>query len=237
MSFAELGLSTPLLRAVSERHYLTPTPVQALAIPAVLQGRDVWACAQTGSGKTAAFALPLLQALAAHPPQTPRPVRVLILVPTRELAAQIAEAIQRYAAHLPTAVKVVTALGGVSINPQMMALRGGAEPGGADFQAPVCRHDVHVTRRSDCLAACLRDDGKRQRGAGCLLIKGGLHPGLHLRGIGYLRRDPAPQFRVEADASQSGNMRQGKRFEPHNAALKRHGFYFHEFGSGTLNRV
>lgn len=127
MSFAELGLSTPLLRAVSERHYLTPTPVQALAIPAVLQGRDVWACAQTGSGKTAAFALPLLQALAAHPPQTPRPVRVLILVPTRELAAQIAEAIQRYAAHLPTTVKVVTALGGVSINPQMMALRGGAE--------------------------------------------------------------------------------------------------------------
>ncbi len=127
MPFDQLGLSTPLLRIVGELDYANPTPVQQAAIPAILQGRDVRACAQTGSGKTAAFALPLLQRLAAGQHRTPRPLRVLVLVPTRELAAQIGEAMRTYATHLQPPPKTVTVFGGVSINPQMMALRGGAD--------------------------------------------------------------------------------------------------------------
>ena len=127
MSFEQLGLSAALLRSVSELNYRAPTPVQQAAIGAILQGRDVRACAQTGSGKTAAFALPLLQRLAAQQPHTPRPLRALVLVPTRELAAQIGEALRSYATHLQPPLKTVTVFGGVSINPQMMALRGGAD--------------------------------------------------------------------------------------------------------------
>jgi ATP-dependent RNA helicase RhlE len=127
MPFAALGLSPALQKAVAERDYLSPTPVQTAAIPAVLHGRDVWATAQTGSGKTAAFALPILQLLVNAPRETPRRIRALILAPTRELAAQIGESFQRYGRHLPDPVKVVTVFGGVSINPQMMALRGGAD--------------------------------------------------------------------------------------------------------------
>ena len=127
MSFAGLGLAAPLIRAIAERNYAAPTPIQTAAIPAVLDGRDVLACAQTGSGKTAAFALPLLQRLAGGSAQAPRPLRALILVPSRELAAQVGEAVRVYARHLPTPVKAVTVFGGVSINPQMMALRGGAD--------------------------------------------------------------------------------------------------------------
>ena len=125
--FAELGLAAPLLRAVEEKSYAAPTAIQTAVIPAVLAGRDVWACAHTGSGKTAAFALPLLQMRAQDARQSPRPIRTLILVPTRELAAQVGESIESYARHLPESIKVVTAFGGVSINPQMMALRGGAD--------------------------------------------------------------------------------------------------------------
>jgi ATP-dependent RNA helicase RhlE len=127
MTFSSLGLSQALVRAVADLHYDAPTPVQAAAIPAVLRGGDVWAQAQTGSGKTAAFVLPLLERLARHPAASPRPVRALLLVPTRELAAQVAEAIGRYGVHLPRALKTVVAVGGVSANPQMMALRGGAD--------------------------------------------------------------------------------------------------------------
>lgn len=129
MSFASLGLSEPLLRAVTELGYAAPTPIQTLAVPAVLDGRDVWASAQTGSGKTAAFVLPMLDRLGSAPPgrARTRPVRALIVVPTRELAAQIAEAVQRYGRYLSTSLKVCVAVGGVSINPQMMALRGGAD--------------------------------------------------------------------------------------------------------------
>jgi superfamily II DNA/RNA helicase len=127
MSFSSLGLSPQLVRAVEERNYSAPTPIQTAVIPAVLGGRDVWACAHTGSGKTAAFALPLLQLQSDRRHESPRRVRVLILVPTRELAAQIGESIGSYARYLPRQLKVAAVYGGVSINPQMMALRGGAD--------------------------------------------------------------------------------------------------------------
>jgi len=127
LSFAALGLSDALLQAVEEQGYRLPTPIQAAVIPAALQGRDVLAAAQTGSGKTAAFALPLLQQLERAPRSTPRRTRALVLVPTRELAAQVAEAIQALARPLPQPIKLACVFGGVSINPQMMALRGGAD--------------------------------------------------------------------------------------------------------------
>ncbi|MSU65708.1 MAG: DEAD/DEAH box helicase [Opitutus sp.] len=127
MSFPSLGLTEPLLRAVSERNYPAPTPIQTTAIPAILRGDDVWASAQTGSGKTAAFALPILQLLAATSRPSGRLVRALILVPTRELAAQIGESIRRYGRYLPEPVKSLVVYGGVSINPQMMALGRGAD--------------------------------------------------------------------------------------------------------------
>jgi ATP-dependent RNA helicase RhlE len=127
MPFSSVGLSPALLRAVSARAYTTPTAIQAAAIPAVLQGRDVLGSAQTGSGKTAAFALPLLQQLAQAPLEKPRRVRALVLVPTRELAAQVGEEFRSLAQHLPDPVKVTVVFGGVSINPQMMGLRGGTD--------------------------------------------------------------------------------------------------------------
>ncbi len=132
MPFSSLGFSPALLplllRALDEKGYTAPTPIQQAAIPAVLQGRDLVASAQTGSGKTAAFALPLLQRLATTAaPAGHRPVRALILVPTRELAAQVGEAIVGFAKYLPQRIKVAVVFGGVSINPQMMNLRGGAD--------------------------------------------------------------------------------------------------------------
>ncbi len=127
ISFSGLGLAEPLLRAVADRNYAAPTPVQAAAIPAILRGSDVRASAQTGSGKTAAFALPILQRLAAGHRERGRFVRALVLVPTRELAAQIGESFRNYSRHLPETLKVLTVYGGVSINPQMMALGGGAD--------------------------------------------------------------------------------------------------------------
>ena len=126
-TFAALGLSAPLLRTLEGVGHAQPTPVQAAAIPAILGGRDVQARAPTGSGKTAAFALPLLERFSHRPPQHPRPVRALVLVPTRELAAQVAEAIARYGAGLPARPVTCVCTGGVSINPQMLALRGGAD--------------------------------------------------------------------------------------------------------------
>jgi ATP-dependent RNA helicase RhlE len=127
MPFASLALSKPLLRAIEEQGYIAPTPIQAAVIPAILQGSDVRASAQTGSGKTAAFALPILERVSRLPRETERPVRALILVPTRELAMQIGQAFTAYARYLRDELKIVTVFGGVSINPQMMALRGGAD--------------------------------------------------------------------------------------------------------------
>ena len=130
MSFSTLGLSDALLRAIACCGYTTPTPVQTAAIPAVLRGEDVWASAQTGSGKTAAFVLPLVERLVADGPRVRgRFVRALILVPTRELAAQIAGEIHDYGVFLSqdADLKTLVVVGGVSINPQMMALGGGAD--------------------------------------------------------------------------------------------------------------
>ena len=131
MPFSSLGFSPALLpvlsHAVAEMAYLAPTAVQAAAIPAILQGRDIVASAQTGSGKTAAFALPLLHRLAESPIGAKRRIRGLVLVPTRELAAQVGEAIVSLAKYLPKRMKVAVVFGGVSINPQMMNLRGGAD--------------------------------------------------------------------------------------------------------------
>ena len=127
MSFSTLHLSTSLLRALSEQHYIEPTPIQAAAIPAILKGSDVCACARTGSGKTAAYVLPLLQRLFDGRAAREREVRALILAPTRELASQIGETIRSFARYLPTPLKVLTVFGGLSINPQLMAFRGGAD--------------------------------------------------------------------------------------------------------------
>ena len=117
------------MQAVAGMRLLAPTPIQAEAIPAVLRSADVWATAPTGSGKTLAFALPLLQRLLAVPRQTNfrRPIRLLVLVPTRELAVQVGEVLAQLAYQLPQSLKVSTVFGGVSVNPQMMALRGGAD--------------------------------------------------------------------------------------------------------------
>lgn len=125
MTFASLGLSAPLLRALAEVGYDAPTPVQTAAIPAILSGSDLWASAQTGSGKTAAFLLPLLERLSANEPVASPAARGLIVVPTRELALQIGEAIQRYAHHLT--VRSTVAVGGVDSAQQVASLRAGAD--------------------------------------------------------------------------------------------------------------
>ncbi len=125
MSFVSLGLIDPLLRTLDALGYSTPTPVQAQAIPAVLAGRDMMAAAQTGTGKTAGFALPLLQRLTLQGQVGSNHVRVLVLVPTRELAEQVHESFRAYGAGLPLRTHV--AYGGVSINPQMMKLRKGLD--------------------------------------------------------------------------------------------------------------
>ncbi|QLG88440.1 DEAD/DEAH box helicase [Chitinibacter bivalviorum] len=137
MPFAALGLSAELVRAAHDHDYVQPTAIQASAIPLVLQGDDLIACAQTGSGKTAAFVLPLLQQhlqwraqirdmdVDLRPKQ--RVVQSLILVPTRELAMQVSETLRGLAKRLPEQAKMVAVYGGVSINPQMMNLRGGAD--------------------------------------------------------------------------------------------------------------
>ena len=126
-AFATLGLSPELVGAIDDRGYAGPTPVQLATIPAVLAGKDVWACAQTGSGKTAAFALPLLQRLLDSRDDGSHRVRALVLVPTRELAAQVGETFRLFARSLQRPIKVASLFGGVSINPQMMSLRGGAD--------------------------------------------------------------------------------------------------------------
>jgi ATP-dependent RNA helicase RhlE len=134
-SFATLGLIPPLLTRLSELEYQQPTPIQAQAIPSVLAGRDLIAGANTGSGKTATFALPLLHHLseAKNKNKTKPPtdkgnyVAGLILVPTRELAKQVADSIKSYAAHLNGEIKTVAVFGGVSVNTQMLALRGGTD--------------------------------------------------------------------------------------------------------------
>jgi ATP-dependent RNA helicase RhlE len=126
MDFQSLGLIDPLLRAVAEQGYDRPSPIQAQAIPAVLGGSDVMAAAQTGTGKTAGFTLPLLQRLEPGKPAASRQVRALVLTPTRELAAQVGESVAEYGKYLP-ALRSAVVFGGVNINPQINRLRGGVD--------------------------------------------------------------------------------------------------------------
>jgi ATP-dependent RNA helicase RhlE len=131
-AFAALGLSAALLRAAAEQGYEQPTPIQAAAIPPALQGRDLIGCAHTGSGKTAAFGLALLQRLELQATGAParatrRRTQALVLVPTRELAAQVGDSLRKLGRHLTNPLKVAVVFGGVALNPQMLALRGGAE--------------------------------------------------------------------------------------------------------------
>jgi len=129
LAFAQLQLAAPLARAISELGYETMTPIQAQAIPVVLQGRDVMGAAQTGTGKTAAFALPLLQRMLAHENSSTsparHPVRALVLLPTRELADQVAQAIKDYAVH--TQLRSAVVFGGIDMKPQTLELKKGVE--------------------------------------------------------------------------------------------------------------
>ena len=127
MPFQSLGLSPALARAAADMAFAEPTPIQREAIPPILRGADLLARAQTGSGKTAAFVLPLLQTLDAAPTSAGRRVQALVLAPTRELAAQIGETLRGLARHLERTPRIAVVFGGVSINPQMLRLRGGAD--------------------------------------------------------------------------------------------------------------
>jgi ATP-dependent RNA helicase RhlE len=151
MSFTNLGLSEPLLKAIKEQGYDMPTPIQQKAIPVVIEGEDVLAAAQTGTGKTAGFTLPLLERLSqTKPNMKKKEIRALVLTPTRELAAQVAESIKIYGKYMPYTSTVI--FGGVGINPQLASIRKGvdiviATPGrlldiagqeGIDFSALEC---------------------------------------------------------------------------------------------------
>ncbi|MEM1113662.1 MAG: DEAD/DEAH box helicase [Pseudomonadota bacterium] len=125
MTFDELGLSEPLLRAIADKGYVEPSPIQAAAIGPVLEGRDVMAAAQTGTGKTAGFTLPILDSLSTGRAARPGHCRTLVLTPTRELAAQVAESVGTYGKYLTLNSAVV--FGGVNINPQLRALKPGVD--------------------------------------------------------------------------------------------------------------
>ena len=125
MLFTDLGLSAPILRAIEEEGYTTPTPIQAKSIPAVLKGGDLLAAAQTGTGKTAGFTLPILQRLSTTPGSGKRQLRVLILTPTRELAAQVQESVLTYGKY--TGLKSAVIFGGVGANPQIKAIQAGLD--------------------------------------------------------------------------------------------------------------
>ncbi len=125
MNFASLGLSAPILEAVADQGYDTPSPIQIQAIPAVIDGKDIMAAAQTGTGKTAGFTLPILEILSKGQRAQANQARVLILTPTRELAAQVGESVATYGKNLPLSSAVV--FGGVKINPQMQKLRKGVD--------------------------------------------------------------------------------------------------------------
>lgn len=125
MTFKDLGLSEALLKAVSDQGYETPSPIQEKAIPKILQGQDVLASAQTGTGKTAGFAMPMIQLLAKEPPRQRRPIRALVLTPTRELASQVLEDVQNYSKYVDLRSTVI--FGGVKQNPQVDQLKRGID--------------------------------------------------------------------------------------------------------------
>jgi len=125
MRFSELGLSAPILKALHEQRYETPTPIQLQAIPTIMRGADVMAAAQTGTGKTAGFTLPILELLSKSKPMQTRQIRALILMPTRELAAQILHSVTTYGKHM--SLRATAVFGGVKMNPQIFALRRGVD--------------------------------------------------------------------------------------------------------------
>ncbi|MDX9744868.1 MAG: DEAD/DEAH box helicase, partial [Arcobacteraceae bacterium] len=126
MSFSSLGLSAPILKALHEEGYENPTPIQSKAIPVILEKKDVLAGAQTGTGKTAGFTLPLLELLSRAKKTDAKPhVRALILTPTRELAAQVEQSVDTYGKYLP--LKSTVIFGGVGINPQIATLKKGVD--------------------------------------------------------------------------------------------------------------
>ncbi|SMB25145.1 RNA helicase [Sterolibacterium denitrificans] len=125
MKFTDLGLRAEILRAIDAQGYDTPTPIQAQAIPLVLAGHDLMAAAQTGTGKTAGFTLPILQLISSRPARSARRPRVLVLTPTRELAAQVGESVRIYGQHL--SLKTAVIFGGVSMGPQEKALKAGVD--------------------------------------------------------------------------------------------------------------
>lgn len=122
MTFSSLGLSTPLLKAINDQNYTKPYPIQEKAIPAILNGKDILGISKTGSGKTASYALPILELFQKSKNKRDRHVRALVIVPTRELAVQVAEVFKAFCKHLPERVKTMAVYGGVSINPQMINL-------------------------------------------------------------------------------------------------------------------
>ena len=124
MNFSELGLSKQILEAIKKANYDSPYPIQIEAIPAILQKKDVLGIAPTGSGKTASYILPILQRLQEKAPNKGRMIPILVLVPTRELASQVAEVTENFARFLNRPVKALAVFGGVSINPQMMKIYG-----------------------------------------------------------------------------------------------------------------
>lgn len=125
MSFKDLGLSEPLLKAINQKGYTTPTPIQGKAIPLILKGKDVLASAQTGTGKTAGFALPTLQLLSQKSNSNNRKISALVLTPTRELAAQVHEEFVEYSQFLDIRSAVI--FGGVKAGPQISKLRKGVD--------------------------------------------------------------------------------------------------------------
>ncbi|MFN5093443.1 MAG: DEAD/DEAH box helicase, partial [Bacteroidota bacterium] len=127
MSFEKLNIAEPILKALSQEGYTSPTPIQEQAIPILLEGHDLLGCAQTGTGKTAAFAIPILQLLSENSKSTPgrKPIRALIVTPTRELAIQIGESFSSYGRHLN--LKHTVIFGGVNQSSQVRAIQGGVD--------------------------------------------------------------------------------------------------------------
>ncbi|MDD3516981.1 MAG: DEAD/DEAH box helicase [Chromatiales bacterium] len=165
MPFSNLGLSPALLRAIADQGYDAPTPVQQQAIPAVLEGRDLMASAQTGTGKTAAFTLPMLQILMDGASGARRQVRALVLTPTRELAAQVHESVRTYGAHLP--LRCTEIYGGMAMHPQVNALRKGVDI----VVATPGRLQDHLDRRNVDLSGVqmlVLDEGDRMLDMGFL---------------------------------------------------------------------
>lgn len=156
--FDQLGLSAPILQAIAEQNYQNPTPIQQQCIPAVLKGKDVMAAAQTGTGKTAGFTLPILENLAKGKKATANRTRALILTPTRELAAQVAESVRLYGRHL--SLKSAVVFGGVKINPQIQNLRSGRDILVATPGRLLDLHQQHAIRFDD-LEVLVLDEADR----------------------------------------------------------------------------